>query len=562
MLMDSALDAINVSTDKKSVLQPLPQRNASRIPAFRSTSSQSIRSNNAYELINNVDISDSDSYESALQTVASQNETTDSLEIQLKRSTTNVRAAINLQASSKSNQNNSANDDENQTTTPIVPLTHTQSAPAQTPLTNEINEKKRRRTDGSSLTHNDDLTNTNVDLAIKQHVSFAPQNVDAITGITTTTSTTNADACQGEVHDMATGPNDKAQRTVINPMADPMWTATRKHLIMKLKANLRFLHLKGLLDDDIMPIEFFGGDLMHRYYASNLGVLSTPMQELLGRHARERANLVLGELMDTAKSEKVKVDYYIHLTEQIYLHEEDTSFPEARKALARVTAFYEKTERERLDALALKERGRQPTTEEEWTNLVCHPEVRPPTAGAPRDGSRSRKRGRSRSKENRNKQMKADQQGPKEVQPKTTASASATLTTQALEPRPKATGNAQLPTTLNIRQPQAPSHYQQQQQQDNNNHWRNNNATQGQGRNASRNNYRGNRGRGQNQPSRGQYQQRGNNRGNSYQPSNDDREQAGSSNQRERTPSTKCIITSVHIVKVKDYIRSLSPGLC
>ena len=41
--------------------------------------------------------------------------------------------------------------------------------------------------------------------------------------------------------------------------------------------------------------------------------------------------------------------------DQIYPHEEDNTFSEAKAALARVTAFYEETERERLTALATKD---------------------------------------------------------------------------------------------------------------------------------------------------------------------------------------------------------------
>ena len=77
-------------------------------------------------------------------------------------------------------------------------------------------------------------------------------------------STTNADARRGELHDMGSGLSDKPLRMPITPLAELMWLATWKHLITKLKATLRHQHLLELLNDNVMPVEFFGADLMHR----------------------------------------------------------------------------------------------------------------------------------------------------------------------------------------------------------------------------------------------------------------------------------------------------------
>ena len=73
----------------------------------------------------------------------------------------------------------------------------------------------------------------------------------------------------------------------------------------------------SLLASDKMPVEFFGADLLHRYYASNAGILSIPMQTLLVKQAREKAELVLFELRPTAEVEGKKSTYYASLTEQI-----------------------------------------------------------------------------------------------------------------------------------------------------------------------------------------------------------------------------------------------------
>ena len=294
-----------------------------------------------------------------------------------------------------------------------------------------------------------------------------------------------------------------------------------------------------------MPIEFFGADLMHRYYASNQGVLSIPMQTLIGRQAREKAELVLHELRDTVTKECARVEYYSSITEQIYSHEEDNTFAEAQAALDRVAAFYEKTEKDRLNALDTKERARQPLTEQDWTDLVCHPETRTPLAASTRDNSRGRKRVRSRSKDKKNKQSRPDDTSGKQLPASTVQTPS-----QPQRPPPMAPAGTNNPTrpqsdhqmTLQIRQPQPPQHYQQQQQQQQQEY---NNKNTNQPRNdnnnprrapSNGNNYQG-RGRGRGQP------QRGNNRQNSYQAPRPDYQQAGPS--RPRADSTNDLLAAL-----------------
>ena len=116
---------------------------------------------------------------------------------------------------------------------------------------------------------------------------------------------------------------------------------------------------------------------------------------LMGRQAREKAELVHKELVAQAAREQKNATYFADLTAQIYTHERDGGFPEANVALQKVVTFYQKTETDRLDVLAKKETERQPTTEAEWTNMVCQPLNQPNRAD--RSTSRGRKRHRKSS---------------------------------------------------------------------------------------------------------------------------------------------------------------------
>ena len=435
-----------------------------------------------------------------------------------------------------SNVNNSALENEILVPNPQAQLEHTTSAPAL--FNNSDNKRKRSDTASSSSSEKNPCKHKPSCTTSKQHVSFAHQESrHTDDALTIATSTTNADTRRGSLHDMGSGPQDKPQRTTINPMAEPMWAATRKHLIAKLKASLRADHLEELLNENSMPIEFFGAELLHRYYASNQGILSLPMQKLIGRQAREKADLVLLELQSTALSEGKKVDYYSPLTEQIYAHEEDPTFHEAESALKRVTTFYEKSERERLSALAAKERNRQPTTELEWTNLVCQPEVRPPTPGSSRSTSRGRKRARSRSKENKKNGAQVPQPTVEPSRSNTHVPATKTQSAQNLQQQ---ANNRSV--TLNIRQPQAPQIYQREQQEAND---RRNQPRSETPRNANGNSYQG-RGRGRGNNQRGQSQHRGNNRNsNYYQPQRQDLQEASSSRPREQSDSSDNLLAAL-----------------
>ena len=143
-------------------------------------------------------------------------------------------------------------------------------------------------------------------------------------------------------HDVTTDTHAKGHRATINPMAEPMWLATRKHFIAEQKVALRHMHLKSLLDDNIIPIEFLGADKLHRYYASKEGILSTPMMELLGKQARAKAELVQQELKASALWHKKRARYYMELVSQIYTHEEDDTFEKWKESITRVLAFFQK----------------------------------------------------------------------------------------------------------------------------------------------------------------------------------------------------------------------------
>ena len=291
-------------------------------------------------------------------------------------------------------------------------LSHTTSAPFVTP---NNSSKKRTRSKGSSSTSATskpvykksgsiaNITSNNF------RVSFAPQvnhnsdtdvevgmNVGTSTsnrGLENTTSTTNAKVYNKDAHDMATGPNDKPERIIVNTLAKPMWDVTRQHLISQQKAHLRAVHLGNLLSQDIIPVEFHGAELLKRYYATNNGLISEDMQALIGRQAREKAELVHKELNAQAEKESRNATYFAGLTSQIYEHEGDDGFNDANVALQKVVTFYQKTETDRLEILEKKETERQPSNETEWTNLVCQPLHQPTRPD--RSGSRGRKRQRN-----------------------------------------------------------------------------------------------------------------------------------------------------------------------
>jgi len=537
-LMDSALNAIDVSIKNISMSQPLQQR-ISRIPAPCPPQDRFRRETHSNEPQLDVDLSDSDEYVSALQSHVTLPRNVSSHNGFSLASPQDSHVSFTRATEPTSNLNNNA-DDRDETIVQIhVPLNHTASAPIISD--NDYNDRKRKRTD-TPIANTSETNNNPVIQNAKQHVSFVLQDqIQDGSHATAATSTAQLDLHHANLHDMATGPNDKPQRTAINPLAEPMWNATRKHLISRLKASLRAQHLQGLLEDNVMPIEFFGADLMHRHYASNQGILSIPMQTLIGKQAREKAELVLSELRDTAAKEGARVDYYISITKQIYSHEEDTSFAEAEAALTRVTAFYEKSEKDRLNALASKERGRQPLNELDWTNLVCHPETRAPSTSSSRDTSRGRKRARSRSKENKNKQTRMED-NPAPLQPAPPAQAS----NQPRQPQPMVKAgpktNPRQPSdhqmTLQIRQQQPPQYYQQQHQQQQSDYNRNNqshNDTNPRRTPSQSNNYQG-RGRGRGQNQRG-------NRHNNYQAPRPDYQQAGPS--RPRTDSTNDLLAAL-----------------
>jgi len=139
-------------------------------------------------------------------------------------------------------------------------------------------------------------------------------------------------------------------------------------------------------------VEFYGAEPLKRYYATQSGAISEDLQALLTRQAREKAELVHNELTAQAQREQRNATYFADLTSQIYQHERDDSFEDANHALMKVVTFYQKTETDRLDILAKKERERQPSTSAEWTNLVCQPIILPTRPD--RSNSRGRKRQR------------------------------------------------------------------------------------------------------------------------------------------------------------------------
>ena len=289
---------------------------------------------------------------------------------------------------------------QNRALTEIPSVTATASAP--NILHND--NSKRNRTSSSSTNdsvkqqckrlHTHDTTpNNNLRVSFVLQNNHTGETSTSARPLDATTSTTNASSLQPV--DMATDTEERYERATINQLAQPMWDATRLHLINQQKSALRGAHLRSLTADNVMPIAFLGGDLLHRYYATDNGQLSIPMQTLLGRHAREKVELVTQELLDVSEREKRHATCYANMMAQIYDQEEDPGFAEASAALDKVTAFYKRTEQERLDTLATKERNRQPTTVQEWTDLCCHPEFRPRTD---RSGSRGRKRPRNGSR--------------------------------------------------------------------------------------------------------------------------------------------------------------------
>ena len=199
-MMDSALNAIDVSTEQFSKLQPLPQR-ISRIPAPCQSNDKPRTVKHTNELTLNADTSDSDSYESVLQshvtpTMASFSQDNDS-----RATLHDDRLISNTVNVITSNYNNCANDKEDPIVPPHVPLSHTVSAPA---IPDNSNDKKRRRTE-SSLNSSESIPNP-VAPNVKQRVSFVLQNGNGSSHAqaTTATSTLNANANVGVPHDMAT----------------------------------------------------------------------------------------------------------------------------------------------------------------------------------------------------------------------------------------------------------------------------------------------------------------------------------------------------------------------
>ena len=117
--------------------------------------------------------------------------------------------------------------------------------------------------------------------------------------------------------------------------------------------------------------------------------------QLTTRHTREKAELVVQELLATAEREQKRAEYYSDLTSQIYTHEEDNTFAESQEGIQRVLTFFKKSELARLATLATKERARVPTNEEALTELIFMPEQR-----AARDNSNQRGRKRARNSKN------------------------------------------------------------------------------------------------------------------------------------------------------------------
>ena len=296
-----------------------------------------------------------------------------------KRTTKNYRSNQNANAKSRESSPNPSNQTFMSTTTDLnenndnpplsIPdnqLTTTFSAPSV--LTN-TNSKKRERSNNSSTSSTTikpvkKLGKIEIASSNTSGVSFALQanhtNDQEEIAVTTATSTGNARAWARDTLERGTGPNDKPERIIVNKMAKPMWDVTRGHLISQQKAHLRGVHLRTLLELDVMPIEFFGAEKLHRYYATNGGILSEDMQALIGRQAREKAELVLQELITTSEKESRNATYFAQITSQIYEHEKDNGFELANIALQKVVGFYQKTETDRLEALATKEKERQP----------------------------------------------------------------------------------------------------------------------------------------------------------------------------------------------------------
>ena len=235
--------------------------------------------------------------------------------------------------------------------------------------------------------HYNEATVTTADSSRSSSLSMQHMQSDAVTSAHILVQAAGQDA--------TTDTGEKGPRANINPLAEPMWLAARKHFIAAQKATLRLDHLQVLLAEDIMPVEFLGAEKMHGYYASNEGVISDKLMKLMTRQAREKADLVVLELKATAEREQKRAEYYTDVTKQIYTHEEDNTFAESQAGITRVLTFFKKSEQSRLDTLATKERARQPDTEAELTELIFMPIQRPS-----RDSSNQRGRKRARNSKN------------------------------------------------------------------------------------------------------------------------------------------------------------------
>ena len=112
-----------------------------------------------------------------------------------------------------------------------------------------------------------------------------------------------------------------------------------------------------------MPIELFSAEPLKRYYATNGGQLGEAMQNLLARHASEKADQVLKELKTQSNHESCNATY------------SHAKYMNTRMMMAsttqKVVSFLQKTETDRLEVLLAKESQCQPTTATDWTNLVC-----------------------------------------------------------------------------------------------------------------------------------------------------------------------------------------------
>ena len=151
---------------------------------------------------------------------------------------------------------------------------------------------------------------------------------------------------------------------------------------------------------EVIPVVFFGADRLPGYFHP----LSQKMADLIRKQGTARCKLAIAELRECQALEKKRADTKTDMCRQIYVDEDDDTFPAAEEAISKLVTRFRNTELRRIEAIEKLETARNPTTNNTLSRQLC--KIYEAPVIKPNNGRRSgNKRNRSPSNGRYNKRQ-------------------------------------------------------------------------------------------------------------------------------------------------------------